>query len=131
MQAPPFDSLFWNNDITTTVTVVEGPPLAEVDYFKIPVEIIQLAIDNCYYGDGTIHPGDHLLLLHELCSLFKCAGISEDQVKMLKNGRSLGWEEIVPLFYSKFYPPSEIHKDRNKIYNFWPQDEESIAQAWG
>ena len=51
--------------------------------------------------------------------------------RMLKNGRSIGWEEIVPLFYSKFYPPSEIHQDRNHIYNFWPHDGESIAQAWG
>src|SRR3954471_11014587 len=41
------------------------------------------------------------------------------------------WEEIVPLFYSKFYPPNEIHKDRNQIYNFWPRDGESTAQAWG
>src|SRR4051812_39647908 len=147
MQTSPFDSLFWNNT-TTTVMVVEIPPPAKVDPFQIPAEIIHYAIDNCYYGDGTVHPGDHLLLLHELCSLFKCAGISDDQVKkklfsismkgraeewynMLKNGRSLGWEEIVPLFYSKFYPPSEIHKDRNRIYNFWPQDGESIAQAWG
>src|SRR3954447_8016652 len=58
-------------------------------------------------------------------------GRAKEWYTMLKNGRSLGWEEIVPLFYSKFYPPSENHKDRNKIYNFWPQDEESIAQAWG
>jgi hypothetical protein len=49
----------------------------------------------------------------------------------LKDGPSTAWEEIVPLFYSKFYPPSEIHKDRNRIYNFWPHDGESIAQAWG
>ncbi|KAK1661541.1 hypothetical protein QYE76_049700 [Lolium multiflorum] len=51
--------------------------------------------------------------------------------KLLKNGDSLDWEDIVPLFYSKFYPPSEIHKDRNRIYNFWPHDGESIAQDWG
>ncbi|KAK1683298.1 hypothetical protein QYE76_044146 [Lolium multiflorum] len=51
--------------------------------------------------------------------------------KLLKNGDSLDWEDIVPLFYSKFYPPSEIHRDRNRIYNFWPHDGESIAQAWG
>jgi hypothetical protein len=80
--------------------------------------------------------------------LFKCAGISSSQVKrklfslslkgravewykLLKNGQSIGWEEIVPLFYSKFYPPSEIHKDQNQIYNFWPHDGESIAQASG
>ncbi|KAK1670699.1 hypothetical protein QYE76_058858 [Lolium multiflorum] len=51
--------------------------------------------------------------------------------KLLKNRDSIDWEDIVPLFYSKFYPPSEIHKDRNHIYNFWPHDGESIAQAWG
>ncbi|KAK1662243.1 hypothetical protein QYE76_050402 [Lolium multiflorum] len=78
---------------------------------------------------------------------FKCAGISMDEVKkklfsmslsgkaahwykLLKDGRSLDWKDIVPLFYSKFYPPSEIHKDRNRIYNFWPHDGENIAQAW-
>jgi hypothetical protein len=80
--------------------------------------------------------------------LFKCAGISSSQVKrklfssslkgraaewyrLLKDGQSIGWEEIIPLFCSKFYPPSEIHKDQNRIYNFWPHDGESIAQAWG
>ena len=39
-------------------------------------------------------------------------------------------EEIVALFYSKFYPPSEIHQDRNLIYNFWPRERESIAHDW-
>jgi hypothetical protein len=112
------------------------------------MKIVQRVLNNCYFGDGTVHPGDHLLFIHELCKLFKCAGISMDQVKrklfslslkgraaewykMLKNGRSMGWEEIVPLFYSKVYPPSEIHKDRNYIYNFHPYDGESIAQMWG
>ncbi|KAK1572648.1 hypothetical protein QYE76_018788, partial [Lolium multiflorum] len=51
--------------------------------------------------------------------------------KLLDDGDSLEWNDIVPRFYSKFYSPSEIHKDRNLIYNFWPHDGESIAQAWG
>lgn len=38
-------------------------------------------MNNCYYGDGIVHPGDHLVFLHELCELFKCAGISMDQVR--------------------------------------------------
>ncbi|KAK1616449.1 hypothetical protein QYE76_021966 [Lolium multiflorum] len=80
--------------------------------------------------------------------LYMCAGIAMDEVrkklfsislsgkavhwyKLLDNGDSLEWNDIVPRFYSKFYPPSEIHKDRNRIYNFWPHDGESIAQAWG
>jgi hypothetical protein len=31
----------------------------------------------------------------------------------------------------RLYPSSEIHKDRNYIYNFHPHDGESIAQVWG
>ena len=128
--------------------VVDEPPPAELDPFKIPPKIVDRVMDNYYFGDGTVHPGDLLLFIHELCGLFKCAGITIDQVnkklfllslkgraeewyKLLKNGQSLEWEEIVLLFYSKFYPPSEIHNDRNQIYNFWPHDEESTAQAWG
>ncbi|KAK1627230.1 hypothetical protein QYE76_001545 [Lolium multiflorum] len=133
---------------TTTATVVDEAPGEEVVPYKIPMKIIERVMDNRYEGDGTVHPGDHLLFLHELCGLFKCAGISMNEVrkklftislsgkaahwyKLLKNGDSIDWEDIVPLFYSKFYPPSEIHKDRNRIYNFWPHDGESIAQAWG
>ena len=94
-----------------------------------------------------IHPGDHLLFLYELCELFKCAGISMDKFKkklfpislggradwykLLKNRHSLEWEEFVSIFYFTFYPPSEIHKDRNSIYNFWPLEGERISQARG
>jgi hypothetical protein len=116
--------------------------------FKIPMKIVERAMNNCYLGDGTVLPGDHLLFIHELCELFKCAGISMKKVKRklfslslkgramewyktLKDGRPIDWEEIVPLFYSKLYPSSEVHKDRNYIYNFHSHDGESIAQAWG
>jgi hypothetical protein len=116
--------------------------------FKIPMKIVERVMNNRHSGDGTVHPGDHLLFIYELCELFKCVGIPMKQVKRklfslslkgraaewyktLKDGRPVDWEEIVPLFYSKFYPPSEIHKDRNQIYNFWPHDGESIAQVWG
>jgi hypothetical protein len=58
-------------------------------------------------------------------------GRAAEWYKTLKNGQSIGWEEILPLFYSKFYPSSEIHKDRNYIYNFHSHDGESIAQARG
>ena len=120
---------------STTAEVEEEAPLEQIVPFKISMKIIDRVMDNRYEGYGTVHPGDHLLFLHELCELFKCAGITMDEVrkklfsislggraahwyKLLKNRDSLGWEEIVPLFYSKFYPPSEIYQDRNSIYNF-------------
>ena len=49
--------------------------------FKILFEIVERVMNNCNFGDGTVHPSDHLLFIHELCELFKCAGISMDQVK--------------------------------------------------
>jgi hypothetical protein len=150
LENSPFGFLFGNTSTTTAAHVEEPPPPppAEIDPFKIPMKIVGRIMDNCYSGDGTVHPGDHLLFIHELCELFRCAGISPSQVKkklfsislkgraeewyrLLQDGPSMAWEDIVPLFYSKFYPPSEIHKDHNWIYNFWPHDGESIAQAWG
>ena len=105
--------LFGKN--TTTAMVVDEPPPVEMDPFKIPTSIVNRVMDNYYFGDGTVHPGDHLLFIHELCGLFKCAGITTEHVKkkllsislkggaeewykMLKNGQSMEWEEIVPLF---------------------------------
>jgi hypothetical protein len=35
--------------------------------FKIPMKIVERAMNNCYLGDGTVHPGDHFLFIHELC----------------------------------------------------------------
>jgi hypothetical protein len=110
-------SLFGN--ATASTTVVDEPPPSQLDPFKIPMKIVERVMNNCYSRDGTIHPGDHLLFIHELCELFKCAGISSSQVKrklfslslkgraaewyrLLKDDPSIGWEEIVPLFYSKF-----------------------------
>jgi hypothetical protein len=37
--------------------------------FKIPMKIVDRAMNNCYLGDGSIHPADHLLFIHELCEL--------------------------------------------------------------
>jgi hypothetical protein len=33
--------------------------------FKIPMEIDDRAMNKCYLGDGTIHPGDHLLFIDD------------------------------------------------------------------
>jgi hypothetical protein len=73
MEKSPFDSLFGST--TVTVTVVDERPSAQLDPFKIPMKIVERVMNNCYLGDGTVHPSDHLLFIYELCELFKCAGI--------------------------------------------------------
>src|SRR3954469_11683296 len=127
-------------------TVVVTPSPTEIVPYKIPIGIIDYVLDNRYTREG--HPGEHLLYLSQLCSLFKLAGVTMefimkklfsislkdkalDWYKLLDNSDSLEWPELMSLFYAKFYPLREIHQDRNHIYNFWSRDRESIAQAWG
>ena len=56
---------------------------------------------------------------------------ASDWYKLLDNFHFLDWQQLMSLFYTKFYPLHEIHQDMNYIYNFWSCDGESIAQAWG
>jgi hypothetical protein len=64
MEKSPFGFLFGNT--TATVMVVDEPLHAQSDPFKIPMKIIEHVMNNCYLGDRTVHPGDHLLFIHEL-----------------------------------------------------------------
>lgn len=111
------------------------------------MEIVEKVMEECYAGDGTVHPSDHLLKLTELCELFKVAGLSREKVmkklfplslkdqakewyELLDDPHHAEWKDLESLFYAKFYPLYKMHVDRNYIYNFWPHDRESIPQAW-
>src|SRR4051812_15439098 len=129
----------------TTPVVEKYPPPTECTPFKIPLGIIEIIRNDCY--DGTTNPSIHLLKLTELCELFKISGLTRDVVmrklfafslkgkalewyRLLDDSHLLDWKEIQSLFYSKFYPLHEVHENRNYVYNFYPRDGESMAQAW-
>ena len=116
----------------TVPMVDKGPPPTEILPFKIPMGIVDRVMNNRYAGDGTVHPGYHLLYIKELCELFKIAGVAEDVImrklfslslkekaldwyRLLDNSHLMDWKELMSLFYSKFYPLHEIHQDRNYI----------------
>ncbi|KAK1615713.1 hypothetical protein QYE76_021230 [Lolium multiflorum] len=119
------------------------PPGGEIDAIAIVIErdiisIIIIIISTIYTAITTAAPrhrcnnlGISMNEVRKKLFTISLSGKAAHWYKLLKNGDSIDWEDIVPLFYSKFYPSSEIHKDRNRIYNFWPHDGESIAQAWG
>ncbi|KAK1644259.1 hypothetical protein QYE76_062064 [Lolium multiflorum] len=119
-------------------------PEGEIDAIATAIEldiisiIIIIIISTIYTAITTAAPrhrcnnlGISMNEVRKKLFTISLSGKAAHWYKLLKNGDSIDWEDIVPLFYSKFYPPSEIHKDRNHIYNFWPHDGESIAQAWG
>ena len=50
-------------------------------YFEIPSGMIEKLLANPFLGDGTKHPGEHLIYVDEVCGLFKLAGVPGDVVK--------------------------------------------------
>ncbi|KAK1694558.1 hypothetical protein QYE76_011255 [Lolium multiflorum] len=118
-------------------------PEGEIDAIAIVIEldiisIIIIIISTIYTAISTAasrhrcnDSGISMDEVRKKLFVMSLSGKAAHWYKLLKDGHSLDWKNIVPVFYSKFYPPSEIHKDRNRIYNFWPHDGESIAQAWG
>ena len=103
---------------------------------------------NPFTGDGTLHPDLHLTYVDEVCGLFKLAGMPEDVVNkkvfpLSLKVKTLTWYRLCDdigswnynrlnlEFHQKLYPKHQVHCDQNYIYNFWPREGESIAQAWG
>src|SRR3954465_4198275 len=89
----------------TTVEVTPTP--TEIVPYKIPSGIIDHVLANRYIGEG--HPGEHLLYLSQLCSLFKLASVTmeffmkklffislkdkaSDWYKLLDNSDLLEWQ---------------------------------------
>ena len=94
------------------------------------------------------HPDEHLIYVDEVCGLFKLAGIPDDVAKkkvfplslkgdaltwyrLCDDTRSWNYRRLKLEFHQKYYPMHLVHRDRSYIYNFWPREGESIAQAWG
>jgi hypothetical protein len=57
-----------SDDILSPICDVSNDACAPYP-FEIPIKIVERVINNYYLGDETIHPGDHLLFIHELCEL--------------------------------------------------------------
>ena len=108
-------SMFGNCSSTTRV-VERSSPITEIASFEIPIGIVDRVMDNRYARDGTVHPGEHLLYIKELCGLFKIAGVSRELImrklfsislkerawewyKLLDDSHLLDLTELVSLFY--------------------------------
>ena len=86
--------------------------------------------------------------MDEVCGLFKLASMPEDVIKkkvfpLPLKGKPLTWYRLCDdigvwywnclklAFHQKFHPMHLVHRDQSYIYNFWPHEGESIAQACG
>ena len=75
MEPSEFESTF-GDTLSAAFVATRGPPRIENIPFKIPMRIVDRVMSNRYAGDGTVHPGYHLLFMREICGLFKIAGVS-------------------------------------------------------
>ena len=68
-------------------------------YFEIPSGMIEKLLANPFTGDGTLHPGLHLIYVGEVCGLFKLEGMPKDLVKkkvftLTFKGKALKWYRL-------------------------------------
>src|SRR3990170_6208827 len=151
MESNPLRGLFGVSSPRPETTRVASPPPIEATEdisYEIPMGLIEKLLANPYAGDGTKHPDMHLIYVDKISGLFKFAGLSGDRAKkkvfpLSLEGKALTWYRLCDdtgtwdwnrlklKFHQKFYPMHLVHRDRNYIYNFWPHEGESIAQAWG
>ena len=123
-------------------------PIENETPFEFPSGMMERLLANPFTRDGTKHPDEHLIYVDEVCGLFKLAGIPDDVAKkkvfplslkgdtltryrLCDDTRSWNYKILKLEFHQKYYPMHLVHRDRNYIYNFWPREGESIAQAWG
>ena len=91
--------MFGNGSSTTRVIERSSSPTKIVP-FEIPIGIVDRDMDNRYVGDGTVHPGEHLLYIKELCELFKIAGVLREFImrklfSISLKERALEWYKLL------------------------------------
>ena len=150
MENNPLRGLFGVSSPRPEPPLVAPQPTAPPENigYEIPSGMVEQLLAKPYAGDGTEYPDMHLLYVNEICGLFKLAGLPGDEVKkkvfpLSFKGKALTWYRLCDDLglwnwnrlqlesHQKVYPMHLVHRDRNHIYNFWPREGESIAQAWG
>ncbi|KAK1604843.1 hypothetical protein QYE76_028516 [Lolium multiflorum] len=110
-----------------------------------PVKIKLRVMRQAHSQDAALLKGQVVAYLpgggDEIFAIVTCESISMNEVrkklftislsgkaahwyKLLKNGDSIDWEDIVPLFYSKFYPPNKTLLDTSCSGSFTRNKEE-------
>ncbi|KAK1679766.1 hypothetical protein QYE76_040614 [Lolium multiflorum] len=95
-------------------------PPGEIDAIAIVIErdIISIIIIIAH------HLGISMNEVRKKLFTISLSGKAAHWYKLLKNGDSIDWEDIVPLFYSKFYPPNKTLLDTSCSGSFTRKNEE-------
>ncbi|KAK1644382.1 hypothetical protein QYE76_062187 [Lolium multiflorum] len=107
-------------------------PPGEIDAIAIVIELDIISttiiiISTIYTAITTAAPRHRCISMNEVRKkLFtiSLSGKAAHWYKLLKNGDSIDWEDIVPLFYSKFYPPNKTLLDTSCSGSFTRKNEE-------
>ncbi|KAK1642485.1 hypothetical protein QYE76_060290 [Lolium multiflorum] len=110
-------------------------PEGEIDAIAIVIErdiiSIIIIISTIYTAITTAAPrhrcnnsGISMNEVRKKLFTISLSGKAAHWYKLLKNGDSIDWEDIVPLFYSKFYPPNKTLLDTSCSGSFTRKNEE-------
>ncbi|KAK1666167.1 hypothetical protein QYE76_054326 [Lolium multiflorum] len=103
-------------------------PEGEIDAIAIIerdiISIVIIIISTIYTAITTAAPRISMNEVRKKLFTISLSGKAAHWYKLLKNGDSIDWEDIVPLFYSKFYPPNKTLLDTSCSGSFTRKNEE-------
>ncbi|KAK1649790.1 hypothetical protein QYE76_067595, partial [Lolium multiflorum] len=124
-----FDTLIYRKYYDTPPILV-----GHQDYFLAPLpgsEALLRSSLQFLFGKSTTTatvvdeaPGISMNEVRKKLFTISLSGKAAHWYKLLKNGDSIDWEDIVPLFYSKFYPPNKTLLDTSCSGSFTRKNEE-------
>ncbi|KAJ9545671.1 hypothetical protein OSB04_025378, partial [Centaurea solstitialis] len=88
---------------------------------EIPGKLLHMIKDLTFDGKNDSNPIVHLENFVDICDLFKTDEGRDDAIRL---------RDCVPIFFSRFFPPSKIDKLKADIRSFQQDDGETISEAW-
>ncbi|KAL1555250.1 hypothetical protein AAHA92_15716 [Salvia divinorum] len=138
----PVMQMFNHGNVVTIPTI----PRINANNFELRMPLIQRVEQHPFAGRATEDANRHLIKFVEIANTLKINGVEDNAIKVRLFPFSLidsakewfeclpvekvsSWDDIVALFFDKYYPPGTILKLKSEIYQFIQGHDEPLYEA--
>ena len=136
----------WNSFVHNKYSAMKQPAIDASDYELEPA-IISMVQQNQFSGHSTENPNEHLGRFLRIANSIKLSGVRPEVIQLQLFPFSLRdmaiiwfnslphesvntWEELMRAYFSKFFIPSLLSKQRREITNSKHEGDENRYIAW-
>jgi len=122
-------------------------PIVIADNMEIKPALIHLMHNNQFHVLSHDNPNTHLTTFLEICNTVKIHQVPDEAICLslvsfllvgntkvwlyyfLKNSLTV-WDDVVTKFLHKFFPQLKVNKEKQEIFSFYQDYDETLSQAW-